>query len=472
MNDIKAIESAIGLTFLDKNLLWQSLTHTTYARFIGTPEAHNGCLAILGDTLLDLIVVEHLYKIYGNQHGKQFISDERDKLVNKDENLNLFSEKICLNKLVRAKKTNDLISSEDIIRSFKALLAAIYLDQGLGIAQNWFINQFLSHLDSDRSKTIENKLSIVDIAVIEKAISHEFCNEAFLQTAITERSYAVRWKNAGDHNEGLALLGDSLLDFIVLEYLYNLKGKYGKGKLSSNRDKLVKDNTLEFIANRLGLARFIRHDGMLGTKNLTDGLEAILGAIYLDGGLNVSRDWLFRQIPKEIITQIENQFCQDESMSQFLPANIFSTDSLISSIDISYSKLNDLLSKGQWQDADLETKELMLRVVGEVNYLPSELIDTFPCDDLEIIDQLWTHYSEGRFGFSIQVKILKEVEEIWDSFGDRVGWRVNQVWQSKNDRIYDLNAPKGHLPSAAIRAAGKGAKTRMQVLKRAEICRL
>ncbi|TYQ24131.1 hypothetical protein PseudUWO311_20335 [Pseudanabaena sp. UWO311] len=275
MSDIKAIESAIGLTFLDKNLLLQALTHTTYARLIGTPEAHNGCLAIFGDTLLDLIVVEHLYKVHGNQLGKQFISYERDKLVKKDGNPILFSEKICLNKLVRIKKTDDLISSEDIIRSFKALLAAIYLDQGLGRVQNWFINQFLSPLDSDSSETIENNLSIVDIAVIEKAISHEFCNKAFLQTAITERSYAVRWKNSGDHNEGLALLGDSLLDFIVLEYLYNLKGKYGKGKLSSNRDKLVKDNTLEFIANRLGLARFIRHDGMLGTKNLTDGLEAI-----------------------------------------------------------------------------------------------------------------------------------------------------------------------------------------------------
>lgn len=47
MNDIKAIESAIGLTFLDKNLLLQALTHTTYARWIGTPESHNEWLAIL-----------------------------------------------------------------------------------------------------------------------------------------------------------------------------------------------------------------------------------------------------------------------------------------------------------------------------------------------------------------------------------------------------------------------------------------
>ncbi|WP_271253542.1 GUN4 domain-containing protein [Pseudanabaena sp. Chao 1811] len=468
MNYIKAIESAIGITFLDKNLLLQSLTHTTYARLIGDSEAHNEWLAIFGDTLLDLIVVEHLYKINGNRYGKQFISDERDKLVKRDENLILFSKKIFLDKLVRAKKTDDRISLEDIIRSFKALLAAIYLDQGLGIVQNWFINQFLSPLDSDSSETIKNNLSIVDIAVIEKAISHEFCNKAILQTAITERSYAVRWKNAGDHNEGLALLGDSLLDFIVLEYLYNLKGKYGKGKLSSNRDRLVNDNTLEFIACRLELVRFIRHDGMLGAKNLTDGLEAILGAIYLDGGLNVSRDWLFRQIPKEIITQIENEFHQDESMSQGLPANIFSTDSLISSTGISYSRLNDLLSNGKWQDADLETKELMLRVVEQVDFLPSGLIDTFPCEDLKIIDQLWTYYSSGRFGFSTQVAILRDVESDWDSFGDRVGWRG----QSKNDRIYSLNAPKGHLPSSANRLAGKGAKARMQLLKRAEICRL
>ncbi|TYQ24132.1 GUN4 domain-containing protein [Pseudanabaena sp. UWO311] len=155
-------------------------------------------------------------------------------------------------------------------------------------------------------------------------------------------------------------------------------------------------------------------------------------------------------------------------MSQFLPANIFSTDSLISSIDISYSKLNDLLSNGQWQDADLETKELMLRVVEQVDYLPSELIDTFPCEDLKIIDQLWTHYSSGNFGFSVQVEILEKVNGDWDSFNDLVGWRG----QSKNDRIYNLNAPTGHLPSSAIRLVGNGAKAKIKLLKRAEMCTL
>jgi GUN4-like len=77
------------------------------------------------------------------------------------------------------------------------------------------------------------------------------------------------------------------------------------------------------------------------------------------------------------------------------------------------------------------------------------------------IDRLWVHYSGGRFGFSVQVEILQEVHEDWAAFSDRVGWQG----QAKGDRIYDLEAPTGHLPSAAIQAAGQG-KARMRILQR------
>jgi dsRNA-specific ribonuclease len=147
MNDITAIESVIGLSFNDRDLLWQALTHTTYARFLGTPEAHNQWLAVFGDTLLDLIVVEYLDRVHGNQHSNGFISEARDKLVN-DEALILFAEKIDLRTLIRVKREDDWakptlrerISPKDIADSFEALLAAIYLDRGLDLVRSWFVD--------------------------------------------------------------------------------------------------------------------------------------------------------------------------------------------------------------------------------------------------------------------------------------------------------------------------------------------
>ena len=469
MNDITTIESAIGLSFHDRDLLWQALTHTTYARALATSEAHNEWLAIFGDTLLDLIVVEYLVdRAHGNQRSNGFISEERDKLVN-NEALILFAEKIDLHKLIRVKREDDRISSKDIADSFEALLAAIYLDRGLDTVRSWFVDRFLIPpiLNPNTSKAIEIS-PIFDIVEIEAKIASVFCNKALLQTAITTRSYGMNQQNPENHNQGLSLLGDALLDVIVIEYLYQCKGKYGKGKLSNNRDELMKNSTLKIIADRLGLGNLILHNGLLGYKNLKDGVKAILGAIYLDRGLGVARDWFFSQLPKEKIAQIEDLF-YEKSADRVLTEKIFVTEPLISAADIDYSQLDALLSTGKWQAADLETREVMLRVIGRVDFLPRELIEEFPCEDLRIIDRLWRHYSRDRFGFSIQVEILNEVGGNWDNFGDRVGWRIDGIWQPKDDRRYDLQAPAGHLPSAAIRAAGSG-KVRTLILSRLEGC--
>jgi hypothetical protein len=91
-------------------------------------------------------------------------------------------------------------------------------------------------------------------------------------------------------------------------------------------------------------------------------------------------------------------------------------------------------------------------------YLNIESIEKFPCTDLHTIDQLWLKYSNGRFGFSVQKRIL---ESFWESFGknpdadykkfccfgERLGWRVNDRWLNNDDELtFTLNAPVGHLP--------------------------
>ncbi|WP_286825132.1 GUN4 domain-containing protein, partial [Microcystis sp. LSC13-02] len=91
-------------------------------------------------------------------------------------------------------------------------------------------------------------------------------------------------------------------------------------------------------------------------------------------------------------------------------------------------------------------------------------IDNFPCEDLRTIDQLWVKYSGGRFGFSVQAKIYRDLggtreynQRVWKAFGDRVGWRVNNSWIYHFDVTFDLKAPLGHLPvGLGGRRSGRG----------------
>jgi hypothetical protein len=122
---------------------------------------------------------------------------------------------------------------------------------------------------------------------------------------------------------------------------------------------------------------------------------------------------------------------------------------------IDYRNLEDLLKRQQWKQADEETANVMLQAANRTKdgWLRVEDIDNFPCEDLRTIDQLWVKYSGGRFGFSVQAKIYRELggtrqynERVWQAFGDRVGWRVNKSWIYYKDVTFDLKAPLGHLP--------------------------
>ena len=87
-------------------------------------------------------------------------------------------------------------------------------------------------------------------------------------------------------------------------------------------------------------------------------------------------------------------------------------------------------------------------------WLRAEDIGNFPCEDLRTIDQLWVKYSDGRFGFSVQKRIYQGLggtreynSDIWEKFGDKVGWRKGGKWLYYDDITFDKKAPGGHLPT-------------------------
>ncbi|MBG0744958.1 MAG: GUN4 domain-containing protein [Cylindrospermopsis raciborskii KL1] len=122
---------------------------------------------------------------------------------------------------------------------------------------------------------------------------------------------------------------------------------------------------------------------------------------------------------------------------------------------IEYKKLENLLQAQNFEEADLETEKIILAVAKreKEGWLRIEDAEKFPCDKLRSIDQLWLKYSGGKFGISVQQQIYQSLggtannKEIWESMGDRVGWRQRGKWLSYSSLNFSQTAPSGHLPS-------------------------
>ncbi|MTJ17927.1 MULTISPECIES: serine/threonine-protein kinase [unclassified Dolichospermum] len=160
--------------------------------------------------------------------------------------------------------------------------------------------------------------------------------------------------------------------------------------------------------------------------------------------------------------QLENSSSFLSKMKEiFIPQNstpqpINQEVQLKSSCGMDDKKLRDLLKAGKWKEADEETARVMLAVAKreEEGWLDVESIDNFPCEDLRTIDQLWVKYSDGKFGFSVQKRIYQGLggtrqynSDIWEKFGDKVGWRKGGNWLYYKDITFDKKAPEGHFPA-------------------------
>lgn len=130
---------------------------------------------------------------------------------------------------------------------------------------------------------------------LEKALAYRFQDAALLQQALSHRSATHR------NNERLEFLGDAVLDFVISEHLYRLFPEASEGDLSKQRSTLVKDDSLAALATDLGLGEhLILGSGEMKTGGhrrksiLADALEAVIAAIYLDGGIEACRQVIDR----------------------------------------------------------------------------------------------------------------------------------------------------------------------------------
>ena len=140
------------------------------------------------------------------------------------------------------------------------------------------------------------------IAKVEEKIGYHFTNSALLTSALTHPSYMNERKiNKWEHYQRLEYLGDAVLELTMSEYLYFEYPTLSEGELSKMRASMVCEPALAFCANNLELGEFILlgkgEDASGGRRRdsiLSDVFEAIIGAIYLDGGFEAAKKHINR----------------------------------------------------------------------------------------------------------------------------------------------------------------------------------
>ncbi|MFA7270101.1 MAG: ribonuclease III [Sterolibacterium sp.] len=134
-----------------------------------------------------------------------------------------------------------------------------------------------------------------DVPGFERKIGYVFQSRELLKQALTHRSFGT------SHNERLEFLGDSILNCIIAQALYERFLDVREGDLSRLRANLVRQETLAEIAQGLGLGEQLRlgegelkSGGFRRPSILADGLEALFGAVFLDGGFDSARETVLR----------------------------------------------------------------------------------------------------------------------------------------------------------------------------------
>lgn len=152
---------------------------------------------------------------------------------------------------------------------------------------------------------------------LEQTINYSFKDQALLSKALTHKSYKKPYSN-----ERLEFLGDAVLNLVVGEYLFQKFPESDEGDLSKMRAGLVNEASFQVLANRIELGRFIllsnseeRNKGRQKASILSDAFEAVMGAVFLESGIDTVKKIALRLIEEEYETISFDYLLQDYKTS-------------------------------------------------------------------------------------------------------------------------------------------------------------
>ncbi len=145
-----------------------------------------------------------------------------------------------------------------------------------------------------------------NIAKFEEIIGYTFKNKQLIHQALSHSSYSNERKKPNGSNERLEFLGDSVLSIVVSDFLYkNLN--VAEGQLTKIRASLVCEKSLHVFAKKISLGNFLllgkgeeNTGGRQRPSILADAFEAVIAAIYLDGGMEAAAKHILRFIPEDV----------------------------------------------------------------------------------------------------------------------------------------------------------------------------
>ena len=156
----------------------------------------------------------------------------------------------------------------------------------------------------------------MELDKLEENLGYKFKNKELLKKALTHTSYA--YENKLESNEKLEFLGDSILEFISSNYIYHTYPKLKEGEMTKVRATVVCGENLCKVAKANGFSEFLylgKSDILTGGKNraaiLEDSVEAVIAAIYLDGGIEPAKTFIINNLKDEIETATKHVGVKD-----------------------------------------------------------------------------------------------------------------------------------------------------------------
>ena len=163
--------------------------------------------------------------------------------------------------------------------------------------------------------TEERRAELVRLSV---QMHVSFDDLSLLDEALTHPSYTNEARENISHNERLEFLGDAVLELASSTYLYARFQDCSEGELTKMRASLVQSETLARLARQLDLGSYLRlgRGELLGggadrQNNLENAFEAVIGAVYLDGGWETARDYVARQLTDEVLSVQRSHVARD-----------------------------------------------------------------------------------------------------------------------------------------------------------------
>lgn len=157
-----------------------------------------------------------------------------------------------------------------------------------------------------------------ELAEFQQLIGYSFEDMSLLNIALTHSSYTANKQEHIEHNERLEFLGDSVLSMIVSQYIFKSCKEMAEGQLTRIRANVVCEQSLYIAASKINLGKYLaisKGEELTGGRKrpsiLADAFEALIAAIYLDGGLSKGKNFVLSMLKSTIKQAVQNKIITD-----------------------------------------------------------------------------------------------------------------------------------------------------------------